>query len=205
RSTNERYRGTNLFNGNPLLVNPTTVGYGTVYDDLTVTGSSATVANAKIETIAGKRFQTAEVTLTGAGYGTINIPFNPTATGLNVSSGDIYGFECDTFLAGLNGSTPTLSTENQRLTINNSVGSGSIVVDTTMIEGSSYGFQIPAGQQFIRHMVFPPLVFGDNAANLLTSSSWFFRVTPSDGAGMAFKLGVANPRIVKLNQAVTTI
>lgn len=202
RSANVRYRGANRFL-DPLFQQASPANGG-----LTASaGSGATVANTALETIGGKRFLTTEVTVTNAtnGYGTITIPYNPLSTGtnpLNIASGEIYGFECDVYLAPLGGTVPALTTENLRVGTNNTVGSGIVYHDVGLIDGGNYGFSLTG--PMTRHVVWQPLLYGDGAANFTSASAWIVRVQ-SATVGDKYKIGVANPRIVKLDQAVKTI
>jgi len=202
KSANVRYRGQNKFL-DPLFTQASPANGGITAS----AGSGASVANTGVETINGKRFVTTEVTVTNAsnGYGTLAIPYNPLATGtnpLNIASGDVYGFECDVYIEPLNGTTPFITTENLRVGTNNTAGSGIVYLDESGVEGGNYGFTLT--EAMTRHIVWTPLLYGDSAANFTSSSAWIVRVQ-SATVGDKFKIGVANPRIVKLDQAVKTI
>lgn len=205
-SANVRYRGANRFL-DPLFQQVSPANGGLVAS----AGSGATVANSKLETIStplgSRRFFTTEVTVANAinGYGTITIPYNPLTTGtnpLNIASGDIYGFECDVYLEPLGGTTPALTNENLQIGTNNVAGSGIVYHDVGSIDGGNYGFSLTG--PMTRHVVWQPLVYGDSAANFTSASAWIVRVY-SATVGDKFKIGVAMPRIVKLDQAVKTI
>lgn len=205
-STNVRYRGANRFL-DPLFQQTNPANGGLVAS----AGPGATVANSKLETIAtpfgDRKFFTTEVTITNAsnGYGTITIPYNPLSTGTNpltIASGDIYGFECDVYVEPLNGTVPVITMEAFRVGTNNTTGSGIVYHDVGAVDGSNYGYTMAAAMT--RHIVWQPLLYGDSAANFTSSSAWIVRVQ-SATVGDKFKLGVAIPHIVKLDQAVKTI
>lgn len=195
RSTNMRYRGNNLY-PDPLLIAETTQAYGKTYGGLTCASSNATIANAKLEYINGKRFQTVEVTATVAqGNGELRIPFNPTPTGLNVAIGETYGFEYDFYLEAL---TPgaILYNENQRINFSNNVGGGLISFEQAMLDGGTQLRQLPS-TPIHRHITHQPILIGANGSDLTTSSRWYINIALGS-VGDKVKIGVANPRIVKL-------
>lgn len=202
KSANVRYRGANRFL-DPLFQQASPANGGIVAS----AGSGATVTAATAETINGQKYVTTEVTVTNAtnGYGTLTIPYNPLSTGTNpltIASGDVYGFECDVYLEPLDGTNPPITTENLRIGTNNTAGSGIVYLDESAVEGGNYGFTLTEAME--RHITWTPLTYGDGAANFTASSAWIVRVQ-STTVGAKYKIGVSNPRIVKLNQAVATI
>lgn len=204
-SANVRYRGANRF------LDPLFQQASPAYGGLAASaGPGASVANSKLETIdtplGPRRFFTTEVTITNAanGYGTITIPYNPLSTGtnpLNIASGDIYGFECDVYLAPLYGTLPSITTETFRVGTNNTAGSGIVYLDVGAVDGSNYGYTLT--EAMTRHIVWPPLLYGDSAAHFTSSSAWIVRVQ-SATVGDKFKIGVAIPHIDEIDQGVKT-
>lgn len=196
-STGTRYQGTNIVT-NALMANATS-GNATGF---TLAASVATVANKKIEVIGGKVFQTGEWTMgAGSNVCTINMPFNPTA--MSITSGQLFGFEFDVYIAGLNGYVPTLASSSVygQVRFDDTVGSGAIYVNA--LSATDFGSVING---IIGHVTIPPIQVDDTSANLLASSRFQVIVNiPTGDAGHILKIGVANPRIVKLGQAVTTI
>jgi len=188
-----RYRGVNYY-ADPLFKKTTSISFGTIASGLAVTAVSGTRQNAKIETINGKVFQTCELAITAANNTMqFQIPFNPTAAGLNPSVGDIYGFEVDVYNIGLASYTPNLNAETIRLDVRDTAGAGRFVLD---LGAAAYAYQIPAAMT--RHVVFPPLKFGDKGGNLTTASVWSIIMGTSDASG-TYKMGIANPRIIRLS------
>lgn len=195
RSVNRRYRGKNLY-ADPLLIAEAAQTYGKTYGGLTCTATNATMANAKLEYIDGKRFQTVEITATaGGGSGEIRIPFNPTASGLNVAIGETYGIEFDYYLEALT-HNPTLRNEFLRVDFANSVGGGMVSLEQAMLDGSNQARQLPA-TPIKRHIVHQPILIGANGADLTAASRWYCNVTLGE-IGDKVKIGVAAPSIVKL-------
>jgi len=206
-SSNVRYQGQNN-HANSLFANTGVQGYGTVATGLSVGVANATRANAKIETINGKLFQTCEITITGASSNSsIYFSYDPTATAsgmvaaMAISSGDIWGFEFDFYLAPLSGSVLNIASSgmNARVDTRDSVGSGRILFDRF-----APGGVVAIAGPYIGHFNIPPIQYGDTSANLTTASSWLVQVSPADTSG-TYKIGVSQPRIVKLNQPVNTI
>jgi len=201
-SSNIRYPGNNNVL-NALFANTTTPGYGTVATGFTINATNCTRQNAKLENINGKLFQTVECVITaGTNQVQFVIPFDPSGTGaMAISSGDVWGFECDIYIAGLNGYAPRPGTNTAfNVDIRDTVGSGRIYVQR-LTASSAYG---AISSPVIGHLNFPPIQFDDVSANLTTVSNWSFVFATNDASGI-YKVGIANPRIVKLNQTVVTI
>ena len=204
-SSNVRYPGLNNIS-NALMANTSAVAYGTAPTGFTSLTANATRQNAQVEVINGKPFYTCEFVISAtSNNGQMLIPFDPTATAtgmvaaMNISSSDVWGFEFDFYIAGLNGYSPTPSTISAYVDIRDSVGAGRIVMSGMDVSTTHGLYQSP----FTGHIAFPPIVFGDTSANLTTASTFFFQVNTNDASG-TLKLGVSNPRIVKLNQSVLT-
>lgn len=199
-SSNVRYPGSNNIS-NALMANTGAVAYGTAPTGFSSLTSNATRQNAKVEVINGKPFYTCEFAITATNNnGQMFMPYDPSGTGsMAISSGDVWGFEFDFYVAGLNGYLPTPSSFSALLDTRDSVGSGRVVLNG-MAVASSVG-QLPG--EFYGHLAFPPLKYGDASANLTTASQFLFQMSSNDSSG-TYKLGVGMPRIVKLNQAVVT-
>jgi len=205
-SANTRYQGVNNY-ANSLFANTGTKGYGTVATGIAVANTSCTLSNAQVQVINGKPFQTCDVTITGASSNAqLTMSYDPTATAVGmvapmaISSGDIWGFEFDIYIAPLSGVLNLVSSGmNARVDTRDSIGSGRVLVDMLVpgLAATIYG-------PFTGHIAFPPLVYGDVSANLTTASVFSIIVSPSDTSG-SYRIGVSQPRIVKLNQPVNTI
>lgn len=133
--------------------------------------------NSKIETIGGKKLMTIEAVAT-AGSASINPQVN-----------DIYGVEFDMYIAPLTG-TPTVN-EQIRLDIRNAIGSGRILIE----RGGTYAYTLD--RAMLRHVVMPPLRFGDSGTNLTTATVLTVALTGLAN-GTQVKIGAGNLRIVKL-------
>lgn len=199
-SSNVRYPGTNNVT-NALMANTGSVAYGTAPTGFSALTSNATRQNAKVEVINGKPYFTCEFVISAtSNNGQLFIPYDPTGTGtMAISSGDIWGFEFDFYVSGLNGYLPTPSSFSALVDTRDSVGSGRVVLNG-MAVASSVG-QLPS--EFYGHLAFPPLKYGDASAGLTTASQFLFQMSSNDTSG-TYKLGVSMPRIVKLNQTVVT-
>lgn len=190
-----RYPGANIIT-NALMVNASS-GTATGF---TLAATVASVANKKVEVIDGRNWQTGEWTMAGAGgVCTINMPFDPTTMG--ITSGSLWGFEFDFMVQGLNGYLPNIKAAGSygQVRINNSVGSGEVYINAL---SSAQAWQVPAGG-IMGRVVLPPIQIDDVSANLLTSSRYQLVLNCDDAAG-TMKIGVSEPRIVKLGQAVAT-
>lgn len=193
-----RYPGQNYVT-NALMVNASS-GTATGY---TLAATVASVANKKIEVIDGRNWQTGEWAMAGAGgVCTINMPFDPSGTGaMAITSGSLWGFEFDFYIAGLNGYRPTVKAAGMygQVRFDDNIGSGAIYVNSISVAPA---WQVPAGG-IIGRVVIPPIQVDDVSANLLTSSRFQFILNCDDASGTV-KLGVSEPRIVKLGQSVAT-
>jgi len=208
-SANITYKGPNLFN-NALFASSSS---GTA-TGISFQTSNTTVGNQQIQVLtgvpqmfAGEPFQTADFTITStSNTGLINISFNPSSTGgLNIAPGDLYGFEFDVYFAGLSGYQPIINVSQIRVDIRDSTGSGRIVVDplTPTAFGPANGFTGAIPGALVGHIAFPPIQMGDYSSGLTTSSVFTISFGTNDSSG-TYRIGVANPRIVKLtNTAVT--
>lgn len=197
-STGPRFDGPNIIT-NPVMASTGSQSYGTVAVGYGVTISNSTRANAKVETIGGKKFQTVEITATStSAAGSITMPYDPTAMGISV--GDIYGFEYDAMIDGVtNNFTPTITGISGRVDTTKT-SNGRVVLD--FLSPSSFPVKSMPNGQFRMHVVIGPLKYTEASAALSNVSVFTFTVTTDDQ--VTWKMGVANPRIVKLAQPVVT-
>lgn len=197
QSSGERYPGNNIIT-NALMANASS-GTATGF---TVAATVASVGNKQIQVIDGKVFQTGDWTMAaGSNVCVINMPFDPSA--MAITSGQIFGFEFDVYIKGLNGYIPNLASSSVygQVRFDDNIGSGAIYVNC--LSATDYG-SIKDG--IIGHVAIPPIKVDDVSANLLTSSRFQVQVLiPTGDAGNVLRVGVANPRIVLLGQAVATI
>lgn len=200
-SAQHRYPGANRF-ANPMFANTGSVGYGTQAAGVTITSTNATRQNAKIETINGKLFQTCEfVASAGGNLAQIALAFDPSGTGaLNISAGDLWGFEADFYVSGIGGYALTPNSQGFVVDIRNTVGAGRVVYNQL---GVSTATPFPPGFVWAGHVVWAPIQMGDSSANFTTASNWTMTFGTND-ATAKYKIGVANPRIVKLGANVIT-
>jgi len=193
-----RYPGYNYVT-NALMVNASS-GTATGF---TLAATVASVAQKKIEVIDGRVWQTGEWTMAGAGgVCTINMPFDPSGAGaLGITSGSLWGFEFDFMILGLNGYRPNVKAAGLfgQVRIDDNIGSGAVYVNGLV---TSNAWTLPSGGLMGRAIV-PPIQIDDVAANLLTSSRFQLIMNCDDASGTV-KLGVSEPRIVKLGQSVLT-
>ena len=192
KSSSRRFLGTNL-NTNSSMSVTSTSGIGTVATGLAIggNGSITTIANAKVEIIDGRVWQTAEVTNTATGgFSNIYMPFTPTTFG--IVAGDIFGVEFDFYAAALNGGPPPLPNSiNGRLNIIKT-GAGSILVDGLVPNVTAIAFN----EAYTGHCSIGPVQIQEPSANLSASSNMYF--TYATNQVTTFKIGVSMVRIVKL-------
>ena len=194
RSAAKRFVGQNLI-PNALFASTSAVSYGTVATGYSCASTNATIANAKIESIDGKLYQTVEITPNAAGANAIiYVPFDVTTFG--IVANDIYGSEVDWFVEGMAGAaapTPTL------LYVRNDIyksGAGRFVVaDTSAIFAATGQKRISGHSSF-------SLQIQEPSANLTSGSAFPFMFQTNDMT--PFKLGISQPRFVKLGQTVLT-
>lgn len=193
KSAGARYSGYN-YNTNAMM---SLVSSGQAVN-YTVAASVATVANKKVEVIDGRIWQTGEFTLAGSGSTcTINMPFDPSPTGaMAITSGSLWGFEFDVYLQGLNGATPTVQAAGlyAQARFVNAVGSGDVYINAASMQNA---FQVPTSGIMVP-AVLPPIQVDDVSANFTTASRFQLQVKSAD-TGVGLKVGVSNPRIVRLS------
>ena len=171
----------------------------------TLAGTNATVGSQTLEVIDGKVWQTGVWTLSAGSANTciINMPFDPSGTGsMAITSGTVWGFEFDLLIQGVNGYTPITSDTGLygQVRFVNSVGSGDVYVNVLTV---AKGFTVTADGIKL-HVVIPPVRIDDVSANLTTGSRFQMQLLLPAQTGQV-KLGVAQPRIVKLGQAYLTV
>lgn len=193
-SSGPRFAGSNLIS-NPLFASTGAVGYGVAPTGYSATGSNATLANAKLEVIDGKLYWTVEVTpTTTTNSVTITMPFDVTTFG--IVANDVFGFEVDTFIAGIDGiSAPPAVTG---LYVRNDIyksGAGRLVPCETI--AAMGGFP----EAYKAHTSFSYKCQEASAALTNSSSAPFLFST---GALTPYKVGIACPRLVKLGAALVS-
>lgn len=194
-STQQRYRGANLI-ANAMMQATGSQSYGTVATGFSCGAENCTRANAAIEYRDGRPYQVCEFTITGAGaQASMFMPCPVTTVG--IVANDVYGFEYDFFVEGLGGFAPTQTSLYGRVDLFKS-GAGRVI---NACFAAQHGVWPSGGVK--GHSPFPPLKIQEASEALTTSSSFNFVFACSDAAGK-FKVGVSNPRMVKLNQAVLT-
>lgn len=185
-----RYPGVNLIT-NALLAATGSQSYGTVATGVSCSGTNATTGNAAIEHLYNQPYQTCEYTITSANSQMAVYMPCPVTTS-NIVANDIFGFEYDFFIEGLNGFSPTITTFYGRVDIFKN-GAGRVI--DAMFAGA-HGIWPDGGIH--GKMIFPPFKIQENSAALTTSSVFNLVFGCSDAAGKV-KIGVSNPRMVKLN------
>lgn len=198
-SSSIRFAGTNVIT-NALMRNTGAQAYGTVATGFTIgtSGAGSVRQNAKIEAINDKIFQTCEyVWSTTAQYGSIYMPFDPTTMG--IVANDVYGFEFDYYIENMSGAVvPAASSGNQTANVE-LVKSANGTVAVQML-ATGYATTARVANIVTGHVCAPITIREASAA--LASGVFYFK-WGSDTAG-TYKLGVANPRIVKLGVARVT-
>lgn len=193
-----RFPGNNIFT-NPLFANTSAQSYGTAATGITYGAASSTRQNAKIETIDGMRFATVEHVMTGADpYGSLYVSLDPTTMG--IVANDVWGFECDFLVSTVDGSPlPAASSRMQCQVVLAKSAAGSIAVN---LMSASYTRPTMTDSQMIMHLAVPVKIQEASAA-LLDAGSDFY-VQWGTGVNGTYKIGIANPRIVKLGVAKLT-
>lgn len=201
-SVNPKFPGKNIFT-NPMFANTATTGIGTLATGVTTTASNTTRQNGKIESINGQSFQTMEYLITAsAANGAMTCVFDPTASTFNIQPGDIYGFEFDFLFSGPTNISPIPPpTDVQaRMQVKDSGGTNTITID----QFTPAGTQLAAPYNvwptaFVGKAVFGPFLFqlGSSALNATTTFQIKLQTNVNDGS--VFKLGMSNPRWVKLS------
>jgi len=189
---------------NPLFSLTTAPGYGTVPTNYSwVNPVNSTRQNAKVEVIDGYDWATVEL-LTTATLATgvqLTLPYNPLVSGtnpLNVAANDKYGFELDFSIKNVTSGLVThISSLYMRLRTYDVTNAKSVYLDTTCAFTSDAQASIPGRLKM--HLATPPYKFQEAAAALGTSSQWIVVFLCDATAGDIIKVGMSNPRIVKLN------
>lgn len=181
-SSDVRYPGLNVVPN--ALFHTQTSG---VASGITINPTNITLGTRQIETINGKRFQTVEANISAAAN---TLLIYVTAPVSGVALNDTYGFEFDFFFKGLNGHVPTPTTIYGRVDLAKTAAGR--VID--QVSGVDYG-RMPA-DGFTGKIVFPPFKIQETGANL-TLNGFLINVSTSDASG-SFRVGIANPRMVKL-------
>lgn len=190
KSATRRFQGINL-QTNTLFSNTSTSGIGVQAAGYSLGASSATLANAKIEIIDGRVWQTVEMTNTSAGsFNAIYLPWSPASLG--IIAGDVYGIEFDFYAANLVGGPPPapLYINARVTTVKNGAG-------TLSFDALQPSIPIPFNEAYIGHATVGPFQMPESSSNLLnTGSTIFFAYTTN--ALTSYKIGISMPRIVKL-------
>lgn len=201
-SVNPKFPGKNIFT-NPMFANTATTGIGTLATGVTTTASNTTRQNGKIESINGQSFQTMEYLITAsAANGTMTCVFDPTASTFNIQPGDIYGFEFDFLFSGPTNISPVPApTDIQaRMQVRDSGGSNTITIDQMTPPGTQLAAPYNVWPTaFVGKAIFGPFLFqlGSSALNATTTFQIKLQTNVNDGS--VFKLGMSNPRWVKLS------
>lgn len=201
-SVNPKFAGKNIFT-NPMFANTGTTGIGTLATGIATTASNTTRQNGKIENINGKSFQTMEYLITAAAAnGTMTCVFDPTASTFNIQPGDIYGFEFDFLYSGPTNTSPVPPpTDIQaRMQVKDSGGTNTITIDQMTPPGTQLAAPYNVWPTaFIGKAIFGPFLFqlGSSALNATTTFQIKLQTDVNDGS--VFKLGMSNPRWVKLS------
>lgn len=184
-----RYPGDNLVT-NALMDATGAQAYGTCATGFTFGVANGTRANAKVEMIDGRLWQTCEYTPTGAGFVSMAyVPFPVTTIG--IVANDVFGAEIDYFVRALDGSARPVPTGLlARLDFYKS-GAGRLV-----LEGQSFTYGPASMDKMEGKVVFQPVKVPEPSANLTTAS--VFMVQFATDEIKPFKLGVGAPRLVKL-------
>jgi len=206
-STAPRYPGANVLknaavvsanmNNNSLYAATTSPGYGTVPTGCAWNISNGTRQNAAVEAINGKFYATCECAASAANN--FLTFFAPLDTANFVPAvGDVYGVEFDIYIAGTGGALPPML-KTMSGSFNFTSGGNNIAITAGQI---AYPTLIPNASGFFAKLTFPPFVFPADTSTL-TVAELFFKVTTDDV--VTWKMGVAHPRLVKLNQAVVML
>lgn len=193
-SSGPRFPGTNIIS-NPLFASTGSVGYGIAPTGYSASGTNATLANAKLEVIAGKLYWTVEVTPTSAANSvSVLTPFDVTTFG--IVANDIFGFEMDTYAASIDGASapPNITGLYVRNDIYKTAAGRLVPSETVAAMG---GFPTV----YRAHTSFSYKCQEASAALSNSSSCPFYFGT---GTMTPYKVGIAAPRLVKLGVAAAT-
>jgi len=200
-SARVRFPGTNLLGSLAQFVTVVGGSYGNtptgcawVPTNCTITGTAGTLVH------DGNIWAEATATAVAAGASLMFQPpmgiwsgaANPT---VNIVAGSTYGFELDAYVQTIDGSNlPAAWYPDFRVNLQNNA-SGRYVIDLgnpTVYPDVDYGV---SGYRI--HCASPEWTATESSATLINSSQWFIKmVLPPGPAG--YKMGVANPRLVKI-------
>lgn len=187
-SAKARFLGKNLTT-NALLHASSAVTEGVVGTGYSIQATNATKQNAKVEVIDGVPFQTCEFTATSAGAtGEIRMPWSFTT--LSIAANDKIGFEFDYFLQSIAGAPVPAPTNFYARVDMQKTANGRFIVELTQASAQFIADQI-------LHCAFGPLTFSEANTVLGNVTILVLRFT-TDTVGGQWKLGVSNPRIVKV-------
>ena len=194
--------------GKNLVLNPLFATNGTGGTGVTATGFTWTNTvncarqNGKIEIINGQSWSTMELLTTATGSTGVDMimPYNPTAGGttpLNIAINDLYGFEVDYMLQNMStNSIMHLTTLYMRVQTYDVTNSFRVIMEEKFNNTTDIGSLIPGGLNI--HFSTPIIKFQEAAAAYGTSSTWIITMACDSVAGQVLKVGISNPRIVKL-------
>lgn len=197
-SPNVRYKGVNLF-PNPLFSSTSTTGQGVVATGVQIAASNATITDGKLETINGKIFNTFLITPSAANnLINFNIPIPVTTIG--IVANDIFGIEVDFYLNGVNGAPPPVMTGFYNRADIYKTGAGRISL-FGIVPILPVSFSDPSG--YIPHISMQPLQITESSAALSASSILATNIITD--SLKPFKVGLANPRLVKLGVSTVSL
>jgi len=185
-----RYVGKNNIS-NSLFSATSNVTEGVTATGITLSSTQATRANAKIEIIDGVPWQTVELTPTGVSAASAALAFTFPPSFIN--AGEIYGFEFDWFVEGLNGGRLPITgvqSINARLYMPKT-SNGNIIFD------AAYGNSDPnMTERYGGKAIFPPINFGTESGATLGSIQMLVQVAAITDY-VPFRFGFSHPRAVK--------
>lgn len=184
----QRYPGPNLI-ANSMFASVGATGYGVLATGVTQTLAGGTMTAGSIQMVDGKPYQVFEYTITGASNLAVNMPCPVTTAG--IVANDVYGFEYDYFVEGVDGTVPVITTLYGRVDLFKT-GAGR-VIDACF--AAQYGAW-PAGG-IKGKQAFPPIKIQEASAALSASSVMNLIIGLSNTSGK-MRVGVAQPRMVKL-------
>lgn len=174
-----KFTGTNLMDQNFLTV--TTDAKGTYPTGQVFGLTAATITDAKIEIIKGKKWATCIATPSGAATVTISLPFNPTTMG--IVANDNFLWELDIFVEAVDGSEFTLTTLRARLDLYKTAA-GRLIVEPTYnsVMGATNRYDVKVSKK---------IKIPEASASLTISSVFQFTITTSELKPL--KIGYASP------------
>lgn len=184
-SNNERYKGVNLLS-NPLFANSS----GGIPTGVAHSYAGCTVANPKIEVLDGQIWHTIEVTVTNS---THNFAFDLTTMCPSISaaaSGAVYAAECDWFVEPLT-AEPTLAAGTYFRYATTKASNGTLRNSQAQLHTA----EPPVTSRRLVHYSPQPFALPEAGTNL-SITDWRANIVTSLSSG-SFKVGIANPRLVK--------